>query len=235
MKVTLDLGGNAAVIIDDDDDMDYIVDRCVTGAFSYAGQICISIQRIIIRSSIYDRFVSMFIEKAKSLQLGNPLSETTQLGPMIDLASVEKAKSYIDEAVNAGANILLSGEIENKMFPPTILENVPRTQPAYRSEIFAPAVMLSKFNDFEDALEEVNDSEFGLQAGVFTQNLNNAWRAFEIIDAGGIMIGDIPTFRIDQMPYGGIKNSGFGREGIKYAIEEMTELKLLTINPKSDA
>ena len=231
MKITLELGGNAAVIIDDEEKLDYAVSRCVIGAFSYAGQICISIQRIIVRDDLYNRFVTQFVEKAKVLKMGNPVEEDTELGPMIDAGSVEKAKSFIAQAVDSGANVLLGGESRGNMFPPHILENVPRSQPAYCEEIFAPAVMLSRFKDFEEALAEVNDSVYGLQAGVFTGDLRKAWMAFETIEAGGVMIGDIPTFRIDQMPYGGVKNSGFGREGIIYAMEEMSELKLMTINP----
>lgn len=233
MKITLELGGNAAVIIDDEEKLDYAVSRCAIGAFSFAGQICISIQRIIIRDDLYERFVTAFVEKAKGLKMGDPLDNDTELGPMIDNGSVEMAKVSIEKAVEAGAKLILGGEIKGNMFPPHVLENVPRNQPAYCEEIFAPAVMLSRFTDFEEALAEVNDSEFGLQAGVFTGDLRKAWQAFETIEAGGVMIGDIPTFRIDQMPYGGVKNSGFGREGIIYAMEEMSELRLMTINPEA--
>jgi acyl-CoA reductase-like NAD-dependent aldehyde dehydrogenase len=231
LKVTLELGGNAACVIDDESNLDYAAARCIAGAFSYAGQVCISIQRIIIREDLYDRFVSAFIEKTRALKLGDPLDETTDIGPMIDTASVEKAKYYVDSALSAGANMLFGGEIHGTMFPPTILENVPRSQPASCSEIFAPVAVLSKFKNFDEALEEVNDSTFGLQAGIFTRDLKNAWKAFETIETGGVIIGDVPTFRIDQMPYGGVKESGFGREGVRYAMEEMTELRLMTINP----
>lgn len=231
MKVTLELGGNGAVIIDDPATLDKAVGRCVTGAFSYAGQICISIQRIIVREELCDRFIGGFVEKARSLKMGDPLDESTELGPMIDIPSAEKAESWVNQALDNGAELLLGGERKGTMFPPTVLTNVPRSQPAYSSEIFAPVAVVSKYTDFEDALKEVNDSEYGLQAGVFTGDLNRALRAFETLEVGGVMIGDIPTFRIDNMPYGGVKNSGFGREGLRYAMEEMTELRLLTFNP----
>jgi glyceraldehyde-3-phosphate dehydrogenase (NADP+) len=173
------------------------------------------------------------VEKARTLKIGNPLEESTDLGPMIDIASAEKAEKWVRQAITSGARLLLGGERNGTMFPPTILENVPKTLPCYCSEIFAPVVVISTYNDFEDALEEVNDSEYGLQAGVFTHSWNRIWKAFETLEVGGVIIGDIPTFRIDHMPYGGVKNSGFGREGIRYAMEEMTELKLLALNPNA--
>ena len=230
MKITLELGGNAAVIVDDDESLDYAIDRCVTGSFSFAGQICISVQRIIVREDLYDRFVRGFVAKSAALKMGNPLHETTEVGPMINAGAVAKALNYTEQAVASGAKVLLGGEISGNMFPPTILENVPKDQPAYCDEIFAPVVLMSKYTDFDEALAEVNDSDFGLQAGVFTSDIKKAWKAFETLEVGGVMIGDIPTFRVDQMPYGGVKNSGFGREGLIYAMEEMTELKLMTMN-----
>lgn len=231
MKITLELGGNAAAVIDDHDKLDYAIERCVTGAFSFAGQICISIQRIIVREDLYDRFAAGFVEKAKGLKMGDPLSEDTQLGPMIDTPSAEKAQAWVDSAVQAGAEVLLRGDRKGRMFPPTILANVPRNEPVYSEEIFAPVAVISKYKDFDQALEEVNDSRYGLQAGVFTSDIDKAWQAFETLDVGGVMIGDIPTFRVDHMPYGGVKDSGFGREGVRYAMEEMSELRLMTINP----
>ena len=233
MKITLELGGNAAAIIDDPDSIDYAVNRCVLGAFSNAGQICISIQRIIIRQDLYDRFTSAFVEKASALKMGDQLEDETDLGPMIDLHSAEKAEIWVNQALDNGAKRLLGGERKGTMFPPTILTEVPRSQPVYCNEIFAPVVILSQYADFDDALAEVNDSKYGLQAGVFTSDLKKAWQAFETLEVGGVMIGDIPTFRIDHMPYGGVKESGFGREGLRYAMEEMTEMRLLTINPVS--
>ena len=230
MKITLELGGNAAVIVDDEESLDYAIDRCVTGSFSFAGQICISVQRIIVREELYDRFVRGFVEKAAALAMGNPLHETTEVGPMINAAAVGKAFNYTEQAVAKGANVLLGGEVSGNMFPPTILENVAKDQPAYCDEIFAPVVLMSKYKVFDEALAEVNDSDYGLQAGVFTSDLKKAWKAFETLEVGGVMIGDIPTFRVDQMPYGGVKNSGYGREGLIYAMEEMTELKLMMMN-----
>jgi glyceraldehyde-3-phosphate dehydrogenase (NADP+) len=231
MRVTLELGGNAAVIIDDDNSLDYIVNRCVTGAFSNAGQICISIQRIIIREDLYDKLVPAFVEKARALKMGNPIEESTDLGPMIDVASAEKAELWVNEALEDGAKRILGGERKGTMFPTTILTDVSRSQPVYCREIFAPVVILSQYKNFDDALSEVNNSEYGLQAGVFTSDLKKAWKAFEELEVGGVMIGDIPTFRIDHMPYGGVKKSGLGREGVRWTMEEMSELKLLTINP----
>ena len=232
MKITLELGGNAAVIVDEPASLEYAVNRCVLGAFSNAGQICISIQRIIIRSSLYDKFVEMFVSLARNLKMGDQLQETTDLGPMIDLASAEKAEFWVKQAVENGAEIIMGGQRNGTMFPPTILANVPRTQPAYCNEIFAPVALLSRYDDFDDALAEVNDSKYGLQAGVFTNDWKKAWKAFETLEVGGVIIGDIPTFRIDHMPYGGVKESGFGREGLRYAMEEMSELRLLTLNPE---
>ena len=231
MKITLELGGNAAVIVDDDSSLDYAVNRCVMGAFSYSGQICISIQRILLRDNLYDKFMSRFIAKAKKLKMGNPLDETTEIGPMITVSAAEKAESWVEQAVESGAKMPLGGERRGNMFPPTVLEDVSCDQPAYCEEIFAPVAVISRYDDFDAALAEVNDSKFGLQAGVFTGDLKKAWKAFETLEVGGVMVGDVPTFRIDHMPYGGVKDSGFGREGLKYAMEEMTELRLLTINP----
>ena len=164
--------------------------------------------------------------------MGDQLQETTDLGPMIDIASAEKAEFWVKQAVENGAEIIMGGQRNGTMFPPTILANVPRTQPAYCNEIFAPVALLSRYNDFDDALAEVNDSKYGLQAGVFTNDWKKAWKAFETLEVGGVIIGDIPTFRIDHMPYGGVKESGFGREGLRYAMEEMSELRLLTLNPE---
>lgn len=233
MKITLELGGNAAAVVDDDSSLEYAVKRCVTGAFSFAGQICISIQRIIVRDTIYDEFLNKFIARAKELKSGDPMDITVDLGPMITESAAEKAELWVKQAAGSGAKLLLGGVRKGRMFPPTILENVPHDQPAYCEEIFAPVVLFSKYRGFDQALAEVNESKYGLQAGVFTCDIRKAWQAFETIEAGGVMIGDIPTFRIDHMPYGGVKDSGLGREGLKYAMEEMSELKLMTINPRN--
>ena len=231
MKITLELGGNAAVIIDTRDHLKLAAARSVIGAYAFAGQICISIQRIIVREDLYDEFIGKFTEIAGKLKLGNPLDESTDIGPMIDIPSAEKAEIDVKNAVENGAKLIFGGNRKGTMFNPTLLSDVPRTQPAYCSEIFAPVAVVSKFSDFNDALDEVNDSIYGLQAGVFTDDINHALKAFERLEVGGVMINEIPTFRIDNMPYGGVKNSGYGREGVVYAMEEMTEMRLLTFNP----
>jgi acyl-CoA reductase-like NAD-dependent aldehyde dehydrogenase len=231
-KVTLELGGNAAVIIEPDCDLDYALARTVTGSFSYAGQICISIQRIFLHEKIYDRFLSAFETKTKNLRLGDPLAEDTDLGPMIDEQAAKKTEEWVNEARDRGARILCGGTRQGTFYAPTILENViPKLRISWL-EAFAPIVIVYPYRDFGDALNSANDSIYGLQAGVFTNDLKKAFRAFEVLDVGGVIVNDIPTFRVDHMPYGGIKQSGSGREGLRYAIEEMTELKLMALNLK---
>ena len=228
--VTLELGGNAAVVVEPDANLDYAVPRIVLGAFAYSGQICISIQRIMLHESIYDRFMAEFIPAVKALKMGDPLQEDTDIGPMINLDAADQTEAWINEAVDNGATIACGGNRDGAMFEPTVLENVKPEMRISWLEAFAPVAVVYKYRDFEDALREVNHSIYGLQAGVFTNNIKKTFRAYEELDVGGVIVNDIPTFRIDHMPYGGIKESGFGREGLKYAIEEMTELKLLAVN-----
>lgn len=229
-KVTLELGGNAAVVIEPDADLDFALARTILGAFSYSGQICISIQRIFLHQKIYERFMADFIEGTKKLKMGDPLAEDTDIGPMINEEAARKTEEWVKEAVESGARILCGGKREGVMFEPTVLENVKPELRVSWLEVFAPVVVVYPYKDFDEALKGVNYSIYGLQAGIFTSDLKKAFKAFEILDVGGVVINDIPTFRIDHMPYGGVKQSGFGREGIKYAIEEMTELKLMAIN-----
>ncbi|MBN2411116.1 aldehyde dehydrogenase family protein [candidate division KSB1 bacterium] len=229
-KVCLELGGNAAVIIERDADRTYAVDRCLLGGYAYAGQVCISVQRIYIQEKIYDDFTRAFVKGVNSLKVGDPLSEETDVGPMIDEASAVRAEKWIKEAVARGAGLLTSGNRDKNIFQPTVLENVPPDTRVSCQEVFAPVVILDKYKTFEQALEMVNNSEFGLQAGVFSKDIEKAFKAFNEIEAGGVIINDVPTFRVDHMPYGGVKDSGFGREGVKYAIEEMTELKIMAVN-----
>ncbi|MCJ7679516.1 MAG: aldehyde dehydrogenase family protein, partial [Candidatus Aminicenantes bacterium] len=230
--VTLELGGNAAVVIEPDTDMDYALQRTVLGAFSYSGQVCISIQRVYLHDSIYDTFLDRFVAATKNLKMGNPLDESTDIGPMINEGAAEQTEEWIEEAVNKGATLLCGGRRKGAMVEPAVLTEVnPRDRISWL-EAFAPVAVVYRYYDFESALREVNNSIYGLQAGVFTGDLKKAFRAYEVLDVGGVIINDIPTFRIDHMPYGGVKESGFGREGLKYAIEEMTELKLLAINLK---
>jgi acyl-CoA reductase-like NAD-dependent aldehyde dehydrogenase len=231
-KVTLELGGNAAVIVEPDANLDFALPRIILGAFSYSGQICISIQRIFLHQQIYDRFMADFADATKKLKMGDPLEEDTDIGPMINLGAAEQAEEWLTEAVESGARVIAGGKREGPMFEPTILENVKPELRISWLEAFAPVVVIYRYKDFEDALKGVNYSIYGLQAGIFTGNLNKAFRAYEVLDVGGVIINDIPTFRIDHMPYGGVKESGFGREGLKYAIEEMTEMKLMAINLK---
>jgi len=231
-KVTLELGGNAAVVIEPDCDLDYALARTVVGSFSYAGQVCISIQRIFLHEKIYDRFMSAFEAKTKGLKMGDPLAEDTDVGPMIDEEAAKKTEEWVDEAKDKGARIVCGGKRQGTFYEPTILENVIPELRISWLEAFSPIVVVSKYRDFAEALESVNYSIYGLQAGVFTNDLKKAFLAYDVLDVGGVIVNDIPTFRIDHMPYGGIKQSGIGREGVKYAIEEMTELKLLALNLK---
>ena len=231
-RVTLELGGNAAVVIEPDTNLDFALPRTILGSFSYSGQICISIQRIFLHEKIYDRFMADFTEATKKLKMGNPLEEETEIGPMINLDAAKQTEEWVGEAVENGARIVLGGKRDGAMFEPTILENVKPELRVSWLEVFAPVVVIYRYKDFDEALKGVNYSIYGLQAGIFTSDLKKAFQAFEVLDVGGVIINDIPTFRIDHMPYGGVKESGFGREGLKYAIEEMTEIKLMTINLK---
>ncbi|UCE40517.1 MAG: aldehyde dehydrogenase family protein [Candidatus Aminicenantes bacterium] len=229
-RVTLELGGNAAVVIEPDANLDFALPRTVLGAYAYSGQICISIQRIFLHKKIYDRFMARFLDATTKLKIGNPMEESTDIGPMINLDAAKQTEEWLEEALANGARLLCGGKRDSAMFEPTILENVKPELRISCQEAFAPVVVVSPYEDFELALRSVNDSIYGLQAGVFTNDLKKAFQAYESLDVGGVICNDIPTFRIDHMPYGGVKESGFGREGLKYAIEEMTELKLLAVN-----
>lgn len=228
--VCLELGGNAAVVVEPDADMDYALERCVLGGYAYAGQICISVQRIYIHEKVFDDFVAGFVKRVQALKLGDPMLEETDVGPMIDEASAAQTETWIGEAVEQGAQVLMGGKRDGTMVEPTVLINAPPDAKVSRREVFAPVVVLDRYKTFEEAIEKVNDSDFGLQAGVFTKDIEKAFKAYNAIDVGGLMVNDVPTFRVDQMPYGGVKDSGFGREGLRYAIEEMTELKLMVVN-----
>jgi glyceraldehyde-3-phosphate dehydrogenase (NADP+) len=231
-KVTLELGGNAAVIVEPDADLGFAIPRIVTGSFSYSGQICISIQRIFLHESIFDRFMADFIGRTQKLKMGDPLDEGTDIGPMINLEAARQTEEWIGEAVGLGARVVCGGKREGAMFEPTVLENVIPDLRISWLEAFAPVVVVYPYSDFSKVLEAVNYSIYGLQAGVFTNDLKKAFEAYDTLEVGGVIINDVPAFRIDHMPYGGVKQSGFGREGIRYAIEEMTELKLLALNLK---
>jgi acyl-CoA reductase-like NAD-dependent aldehyde dehydrogenase len=229
-RVTLELGGNAGVIIHSDAELDYAAERCAVGGFSYAGQSCISVQRILVERSVFDKFLAAFVPKVKALKAGDPMDPATDVGPLIRPADAARIEQWIDEAVKAGAKIECGGKRHGSVFEPTVLT---RTQPAMKvncQEVFAPVVTVEPYDTFDEALRRVNDSPYGLQAGVFTNDARLIFKAYEELEVGGVMAGEVPTFRIDHMPYGGSKDSGIGREGVRYAIEEMTEPKLLMMN-----
>ena len=231
-KVVLELGGNAAVIIDHDADLDDALERVTFGAFYQSGQSCIGVQRIIIHEKVYDRFRDMLVAKAKTLVCGSPHDRNTFIGPMIDVKEASRLDGWIQEAVAAGATLLCGGKREGAMLQATLLENVSRETKAYREEAFGPLALISKFSDFEAALDEVNDSKFGLQAGIFTRDLFKALDAWDRLEVGGVVINDVPSYRVDNMPYGGVKDSGLGREGIRFAMEDMSEIRNLVIRRK---
>ncbi len=231
-RVTLELGGNAGLIVHSDADIDFAASRAVIGAFSFAGQICISVQRIYVQKDIFDEFKEKFIANVEALKLGDPSDEATDIGPMIEAKEAERTEEWIKEAVAEGATILTGGRADGPFFLPTVLTGTTPSMKVCASELFAPVTTLEPYDDFTDAVEMVNHSLYGLQAGVFTSDVKRIFAAYEALDVGGVIANDIPTYRVDHMPYGGVKMSGFGREGIRYAIEEMTELKLLALNLK---
>lgn len=229
-RVTLELGSNAAVIIDKGIDIDSIINRCVKGAFSFQGQVCISLQRIYIHESLYETFVQKFVEATQQLKIGDPLDPRTDVSALISKGDVERTLEWIHEAKQQGAEVVTGGVAKGNMLLPTVLLNAESSLKVSCQEVFAPIVIINKVQAVEEAIEQVNDSRYGLQAGIYTDNVHTALTAAENLHVGGVMINDIPTFRVDHMPYGGVKESGVGREGIKYAVEEMTELKLVVFN-----
>ncbi|MCR9197800.1 MAG: aldehyde dehydrogenase family protein [Planctomycetaceae bacterium] len=228
-KVVLELGGNAAVIIDADADLTDAVERVVIGAFYQSGQSCIGVQRIIIHESIYDDFKQRLVQATSTLIAGDPKREDTFIGPMISEKEATRLHDWVNAGVAAGGTLLCGGQREGSMLQATLLENVPADQDICRKEAFGPVAVLSRFSDFDEALNTVNDSDFGLQAGIFTRDLYKAQRAWDRLDVGGVVIGDVPSWRVDNMPYGGVKDSGLGREGIRFAMEDMTEIRNLVI------
>ncbi|WP_448096946.1 aldehyde dehydrogenase family protein [Luteibacter yeojuensis] len=230
-KVTLELGGNAACIVDGDqaDRLDAVVERLVFGAFYQSGQSCISVQRILAHDDIYDALRRKLVARVKALKAGDPKKKSTFLGPMIDEAAAERLEGWIGEAKKAGARLLCGGGRKGAMLEATLLENVPRDAKLQRMEAFGPVAVLQRFLSFDEAIATVNDSDFGLQAGVFTNDLRHAMRAWDDLEQGGVIVNDVPSFRVDNMPYGGVKSSGIGREGVRYAIEDMSEVRLMVI------
>lgn len=230
-KVVLELGGNAACIVDADqrDRLDYVVERLVFGAFYQSGQSCISVQRILVHEDLYADLRERFVAKVSGLIAGDPRDEQTFIGPMIDEKEAARLDGWIQESVKAGARLLCGGKRVGAMLEATVLENVDATQNVSCMEAFGPVALLQPYRDFDDAVRVVNDSTFGLQAGVFTYDVRKAMRAWDELEVGGVVVGDVPSFRVDNMPYGGVKDSGLGREGIRYALEDMTELRLLVM------
>ncbi len=229
-KVVLELGGNAGVIVDQDANVNLAAARVRVGAFSYAGQVCISVQRVYVHRSRMEEFTQKLIEQINGMKTGDPLDESTDLGPMIDDKAAQRSEQWVADAVREGASVLIGGKANGRFFEPTVITDAKRESFVCSREAFAPLVNLFPFDDYEDALKEINDSVFGLQAGVFTSNLEHALRAFETLEVGGVVVNDIPTYRIDHMPYGGVKDSGLSREGLRYAIEDMTESRLMVVN-----
>ncbi|HSL32014.1 MAG TPA: aldehyde dehydrogenase family protein [Candidatus Limnocylindrales bacterium] len=228
-KVVLELGGNAGVIVDESADLDWAVRRILIGGFAYAGQVCISVQRMFVHRSVWEPFMDRFVAGAGALRLGDPLDPATDVGPMVDAAAAARTQRWVDEAVELGGKVLLGGRADGTLFPPTILTDVPVTAQVCSSEAFAPLVVAFPFDDFDAAVAAVNDSSFGLQTGVFTNDLGHSWRAFNELEVGGVIVNDIPTYRIDHMPYGGVKDSGLGREGLRWAIDDMTEVRIMVL------
>jgi acyl-CoA reductase-like NAD-dependent aldehyde dehydrogenase len=229
--VTLELGGNAPVIVDETADIRYSVERTAMAAFSFAGQVCISAQRLFIHERIADEWTSRFVERAKNLRTGDPLDEKTELSVMINEEAARRAESWINEAVNAGARLLCGGTRHGAMLDATVLTDVHNEMRVCSEEVFAPIAAIQTFKDFDAALVEANNTRYGLQAGVFTRDMRRAFQSAQMLEYGGVMINDAPAFRVDNMPYGGVKLSGFGREGVRYAMEEMTEPRMIVIDP----
>ncbi|CAN5198709.1 aldehyde dehydrogenase family protein [soil metagenome] len=230
-RVVLELGGNAGVIVDETADIEWAVKRTLVGAFTYAGQVCISVQRMFIHQSRFDEFMERFVEAAREIRHGDPLDPETVLGPMVDEPAAGRTETWVREAEELGGRLLLGGRAEGSFFPPTVLVDTPATAQVCSNEAFAPVVVAFPFDDFHEAIAAVNDSFYGLQTGVFTNDLMRTWQAFDELEVGGVIINDIPTYRIDNMPYGGVKDSGLGREGLRWAMEDMTEIRLMVIAP----
>jgi acyl-CoA reductase-like NAD-dependent aldehyde dehydrogenase len=230
-RVTLELGGNAPVIVNDDADVDYAAARIAWGGYIQSGQSCISVQRVYVQAGIWDAFVPQLVRRVGELKAGDPLEDDTDVGPLIDTSAADRVESWLQEALDAGARVLVGGERNGNVWAPTVLADVAEDMRVACEEVFAPLVGLFRFERVEDAIHAAGTSEFGLQAGLFTHDLRVIEQAFDELEVGGLMVNDVPTFRVDHMPYGGVKQSGFGREGVRYAIEEMTEMKLMTLNP----
>ncbi len=226
-KVLLELGGNAGVVVSNNANIEHAVKRCLIGGFAYSGQVCIHVQRIYIHENVFDDFVNKFVEETQKLKYGAPENTDTDISAMIDEENALRVEEWVNDAVNDGAKVLFGGKRNGTYYEPTIITNTKPEMNVCALEIFGPVVTVEKFKTIDEAFDEINNSQYGLQAGVFTNDNSEINKAFDEIEVGGVVINDVPTFRVDHMPYGGVKNSGLGREGIKYAIQEMMEPKLL--------
>jgi len=228
-RVTLELGGNAGVIVHSDADLEHAAQRCVAGGFSYAGQTCISVQRILVHQPVFQKFTELLLQGVRKLKLGDPMQESTDVPPLIREQDAVRAVEWIDEAVKGGAKLLCGGKRNGAMLEPAVLTGTSPEMRVNCAEVFAPVVTVEPYEFFSEALRQINDSVYGLQAGVFTRDAGLIQMAFEELEVGGVIAGDVPSFRVDQMPYGGVKDSGLGREGLRYSIEDMTERRLLVM------
>jgi acyl-CoA reductase-like NAD-dependent aldehyde dehydrogenase len=230
-RVILELGGNAAVIVDSDVDISAVATRCSVGAYSYAGQSCISVQRIYVHRSKFDEFIQKFVDLVKHKKVGDPMEEDTDVGPVINEEAAIRIEQWVNEAVEGGARILTGGHRNGTIYEPTVLTGVNPKDRISCLEAFGPVSIVEPFDDFQEVIDKVNDSDYGLQTGVFSNNLEHVFHAFRELEVGQVIVNDVSSYRIDHMPYGGVKDSGFGREGVRYTIEELTDIKMLAINP----
>jgi len=229
-KVALELGGNAGIIVHNDADLELAVAQSAAGGFANAGQNCISVQRILLQKDIFEEFTDKFIDAVKQLKVGDPRNADTDIGPMITLNDAERAEAWVQEALDGGASLLLGGDRKDAMFQPHVLAEVTPDMKVACEEVFAPVVTLIPYETWDDAVATINNTEYGLQAGLFTNDMKRIMQAWDDIVVGGLQVNSVSTFRVDHMPYGGVKASGFGREGVKYTIDEMTELRLMVLN-----
>jgi acyl-CoA reductase-like NAD-dependent aldehyde dehydrogenase len=233
-KVVLELGGNAFCIVDEDADLDDAASRILFGAFYQSGQSCVSVQRILVHERIYNSFTDKLVSATRALKIGDPKDENTFIGPMISEKEAIRLETWINSALKRGAKLLCGGKREGALLEATLLARVPKDENICRKEAFGPVAVVSSFASFDAALDEVNNSVFGLQAGIFTKDIYKAHKAWDTLEVGGVIIGDVPSWRADQMPYGGVKDSGIGREGIRFAMEDLTEMRLLVVRNRPD-
>jgi aldehyde dehydrogenase (NAD+) len=229
-RFTLELGGNAGVIVHSDADLDLAATRVAFGGYYQAGQSCISVQRVLVQSEVYEDFTARLVKHVEGLKTGDPLDPTVDVGPVIDPGALDRIASWVDESVQQGAEVLTGGKRNDPFYEPTIIANTSAEMKVRCEEIFGPVTTVSKYQTFDEALAEVNNSKYGLQAGVFTNDINRALLAHRELEVGGVVVNDVSAFRADQMPYGGSKDSGFGREGLRFAMEEMTEPRIMVLS-----